>query len=73
MNNLIPLDELARLLGVHRTNALKIALAMGYEPKRQQVLSLGHHQRVSCWTPEQVQQIVARRREDGFALPEDAQ
>ena len=65
----VPLEILATELGVDRTNARKIALRLGFEPVKRQVLELGHRQRTLCWTRDQADQILAERRRQGFDLP----
>lgn len=65
----VPLSKLAAELGVDRTNARKIALKLGFVPARRQMPDLGHRQRTLCWTREQVDQIVAERRRQGFEVP----
>jgi hypothetical protein len=67
-NSMIPLETLADELGVTRGNARKIALAMGAMPVLRQMRALGHHQRTLCWTREQVDQILAERRRQGFEI-----
>jgi hypothetical protein len=64
----LTLDDLAERLGVHRSNARKIALGLGHIPTRRQVRGQGHHQRVLVWTPRQVEEIVEERRRTGFEV-----
>jgi hypothetical protein len=66
---MIPLSQLANELGVHPTNARKIAIKLGILPMRRQIRELGHNQRVLCWTREQANEILAARRRDGFEIP----
>lgn len=68
----VPLERLASELGVHRTQARRVALKigkpMGIFPVRRQMRALGHRQRTLCWTREQADRIVAVRVEQGFEL-----
>lgn len=67
-NDLVPLETLAAEIGVTRSNARKIALGLGFEPVRRQMLELGHRQRTLCWTRDQVDRILAERRRQGFEV-----
>jgi hypothetical protein len=66
----ITLVDLAQRLGVHPTNARKIALAYGLKPQRQQIEGRGHHQRLLVWTEQQAEQLVRLRQRDGFIVKE---
>lgn len=65
---LVPLSKVAAELGVERSNARKIAMKLGFEPVRRQLPDLGHRQRTLCWTREQVDQMIAERRRQGFEV-----
>ena len=69
MNDFVPLEQLASELGVHRTNARRIAHKLGFEPIRRQIADLGHRQRTLCWSRSDADRIVAERRRQGFEVP----
>ena len=67
MNEYVSLKQLAAELGVHPSNARKIALGYGVLPQRRQLPDT-NRQRGLAWTREQVELIVVAREQAGFVV-----